>query len=141
MEKVGDVIGPSGKIIKSLILRYSVDIDIEDATGMAYIYGKDAQKVMEARVKIEKLIVGYNPGDTIEGLVFRIEDYGAFVKILDDGEESGKEGLIHISNFGQKRIETVEEVVNLGQKIKCQIVDVNEKGQIDLGFLGYLEEK
>lgn len=139
LEKVGDIIGPSGKIIKSLVLRYGVEIDIEDATGMAYIYGKDSQKVKDAITKIEKLIAGYQPGEEVEGLIFRIESYGAFVKILDDGQENGSEGLIHISNLSRQRIDNVEEVVMLGDKIKCRIVDVNEKGQIDLGFVDYIK--
>jgi polyribonucleotide nucleotidyltransferase len=141
MDKVGDVIGPSGKTIKAMVLKYGVEIDIEDATGMAYIYGKDSQKVSAVKAKIEKIIAGFKSGDKVNGLIFRIESYGAFVKILDeDNSESGKEGLIHISNLSRKKLKDVEEVAAIGQTIECTILDVNEKGQIDLGAIDYFDK-
>jgi polyribonucleotide nucleotidyltransferase len=129
-EKIGEVIGPSGKVIKSIIQKYEVEIDIEDVTGKTFIYGKDNEKVEAAQQYITKLIKGYNKGDIVEGKVFRIENYGAFVKI--DGTD--KEGLIHISEIANRRITKVEDVITMDDVVKAKIIDINDKGKISLSI-------
>ncbi|MEM1311915.1 MAG: polyribonucleotide nucleotidyltransferase [Patescibacteria group bacterium] len=129
-EKIGDVIGPSGKVIKGIISKYQVDVDIEDNTGKTFIYGKDREQVAQAKSHILKMIRDYTKGDLVNGKVFRIETYGAFVKI----DETDKEGMIHISQMSNKRVAKVEDVVKLGQEITAKVVDVNDKGQISLSL-------
>jgi polyribonucleotide nucleotidyltransferase len=129
-EKIGEVIGPSGKIIKSIIQKYEVEIDIEDVTGKTFIYGKDSEKVEAAKNYINNLIKGYEIGDVVEGKVFRVENYGAFVRI--DGTD--KEGLIHISEIANRRITKVTDVLNINDTVKAKIIDINDKGKISLSI-------
>jgi polyribonucleotide nucleotidyltransferase len=130
VDKIGDVIGPSGKIIKALVARTGTDIDIEDLTGKVLIFGRDAAKVKEAEDYIKKLTKDYELGDVVEGKVFRIEGYGAFVKI--DGTD--REGLIHISQMSDERVKDVESVVKMGQTVKAKVIEINERGQISLSM-------
>ncbi len=130
VDKIGDVIGPSGKIIKALVSSTGADIDIDDLTGKVIIFGKNAAKVKEAEDYIKKLTKEYQLGDVVEGKVFRIEAYGAFVKI--DGTD--KEGLIHISQISDERIKDVNSVLSMGQTVKAKVIEINERGQISLSM-------
>lgn len=131
-DKIGEVIGPSGKIIKSIIAKYQVDLDIEDNTGKTFIYGKNRKNVEGAYQTILALIKDYTAGEIVEGKVFRVENYGAFIKI----NSTDKEGMIHISQFSDKRVNDINEVVKMGQIMKAKIVEINEKGQISLTLKG-----
>ncbi|NJK70783.1 MAG: polyribonucleotide nucleotidyltransferase [Thermales bacterium] len=81
MEKVSEVIGPSGKVIKNIIAKTGTEIEIEDETGRALIYGNDHEKSLEALKMIEQIIKEYKTGDVVNAQIFRLEAYGAFVKI------------------------------------------------------------
>jgi polyribonucleotide nucleotidyltransferase len=129
MDKIVEVIGPSGKIIKGIITKTNVDIDIEDKTGKCFIFGKDAQMVDEAYKIISEIIREYQPGEKVQGEVFRIETYGAFVRL-----SNGKEGLIHISELAPFRIAKTEDAVKLNQQIECEVLGLNEKGQLMLSY-------
>jgi polyribonucleotide nucleotidyltransferase len=131
VEKIGDVIGSGGKIIKGIEQRFGVSVDLENETGRTYIYGKETQSVQDAQAFILGLIKEYLPGEEVDGVVFRIEAYGAFLKL----EGGDKEGMCHISRMGTKRVEKVEDVLKMGQTIKVKIVEVNEKGQISLSLV------
>jgi len=128
IEKIGEVIGPSGKIIKGLTQKYEVEIDIDDFSGRTFIYGKDAQKSAQVLDIIQKLIKEYLPGDSVSCRVFRIENYGAFVKI----DNTEKEGMIHISQLSSSRVENVTDVIKMGDNIQAKVLEINEKGQISL---------
>jgi polyribonucleotide nucleotidyltransferase len=130
IEKIGEVIGPSGKVIKSIIAETETTIDIDDKTGIVYIYGKDMDKVNLAVKIISSMVKDYAVGEIVSGEVFRIEAYGAFVKI--DG--SDKEGLIHISQISKDRIGKVQDVLKLGQTVQAKVIEVNERGQISLSM-------
>lgn len=130
VDKIGEVIGPSGKIIKGLVQKFEVEIDIEDVTGNVYIYGRDSEKAEAAKAQINKIVKGFQKGDIVSGRVFRIENYGAFVKI----DDTDKEGLIHISEIADKRIGKVQDVINMNDIITAKIIDVNEKGKISLSI-------
>lgn len=129
MDKIVDVIGPSGKIIKSIIARTGVDIDIEDKTGKCHIFGKDAAMVEQAYQIISDIVREYLAGEEVEGEVFRVETYGAFVRL-----NNGKEGLIHISELAPYRVGKTEDILKLGQKITCEALGLNEKGQLMLSY-------
>ncbi len=134
-DRIGDVIGPSGKIIKGLIAKYDVDIDIEDNTGKTLIYGKDSQKTQAALNKILQIIKEFEIGEIVAGKIYRIETYGAFVKIMEEGSETGKEGLIHISNLSDKRVNKVEDIVKIGDIVKAKIIEIKDNGQMSLAVV------
>ncbi len=129
MDKIVDVIGPSGKIIKGIIARTGVDIDIEDKTGLCNIFGKDASLVQEAYNIVHEIIREYKSGEIVEGEVFRVEGFGAFVKL-----DNGKEGLVHISELAPWRVGRTEEILNLGQRVQCEVLGLNEKGQLMFSY-------
>ncbi|MEI6729358.1 MAG: polyribonucleotide nucleotidyltransferase [bacterium] len=131
-EKIGEVIGPSGKNIKALIAQYEVEIDIADDSGKTYIYSKNQANSEAAKNAILAIVKDFEAGDEVQGRIFRIEAYGAFVKIMIDGQETPKEGLIHISNLAARRLKTVDEVVKIGDVLDCKVFEVNDKGQIGL---------
>jgi polyribonucleotide nucleotidyltransferase len=128
-EKIGELIGPSGKNIKMITQKFEVEVDIED-DGKVYVYSKDSENAKKAVSFITKMANGYKVGDIVNGVVYRIENYGAFIKILDEGEETGKEGLIHISNISSERVNKVEDHLKLNQNVSGKVVEINEKGQI-----------
>ncbi len=130
IEKIGEVIGPSGKIIKSIIAETGTTIDIDDKTGLVYIYGKDMEKVALAGKIITAIVKDYVVGNVVSGEVFRIEAYGAFVKI--DG--SDREGLIHISQISKERIGKVQDVLKMGQIVQAKVIEVNDRGQVSLSM-------
>lgn len=133
-DKIGELIGPAGKTIKGIIAKFNVEIDIQDDTGKTFIYSDLKENAEDAKKYIEALVKDFEVGQMVEGVVFRIEGYGAFVRILASGQETNKEGLIHISNLSDKRINNVEEIVQMGQTITAKIVEINEKGQIGLSL-------
>jgi polyribonucleotide nucleotidyltransferase len=135
VEKIGEVIGPSGKIIKGITAKYEVEIDIADDTGKTYIYAKRGDLAEKARKAIASIIREYKQGDTVEVEIYRIENYGAFAKILEDGQETSKEGLIHISNLKKERVEKVQDVVNIGDLVTAHVKEINDKGQINLSLV------
>ncbi len=127
VDKIGDVIGPGGKTIKEIIANTGAEIDIEE-DGRVFVYAKSSAKAEMALEIIKKLVKEYEKGEEVSVKVFRIEAYGAFVKI-DGGD---KEGLIHISNMADKRVEKVEDVLKMGQTLNAKISEINDKGQIGL---------
>ena len=129
MDKIVDVIGPSGKIIKGIIAKTGVDIDIEDKTGKCNIFGKDAALVQEAYNIVHEIIREYKAGEIVEGEVFRVEGFGAFVKL-----SNGKEGLVHISELAPWRVAKTEDILNLGQRVQCEVLGLNEKGQLMFSY-------
>ncbi|NJL96942.1 S1 RNA-binding domain-containing protein [Candidatus Gracilibacteria bacterium] len=94
------------------------------------IYGNDHEKSLEALKMIEQIIKEYKTGDVVNAQIFRLEAYGAFVKI----DASEKEGLIHISQTGEKN-KKIEEIFVIGQILDAKIKDINERGQISLTLL------
>jgi len=131
-EKIGDVIGPSGKIIKHIIAETGVEIDIEDTTGKTTIYSNSKADIEKATKMILGIIKEYQVGEIVKGTVYRIEAYGAFVRF----EDSQKDGMIHISKLSDKRVNKVEDVVSLGQVVSVKINEVNERGQVSLALVG-----
>jgi len=125
-EKIGDIIGPKGATIKEITEECDVEIDIEDS-GLVYITAKDKESNEKAVKWIKKITEEVEPGKVYKGKVTRIEDYGAFVEVLP-----GKKGLVHISNFAPYRIDKVENVVKIGDKIPVKVTGIDERGRIDL---------
>ncbi|HUS62683.1 MAG TPA: polyribonucleotide nucleotidyltransferase, partial [Acidimicrobiales bacterium] len=136
LDKIGEVIGPKGKVINTLQQETGADIAVDDdgTVGTVTIGSKESSAVEEARRRIElildppKAIVG----EIYPGRVVNITKFGAFVNILP-----GRDGLLHISKLGQgKRIDRVEDVVDLGDEIEVRVDDIDPQGKVSLSMAG-----
>jgi len=125
-DKIKDVIGPGGKVINKIIADTGVKIDIED-DGKVYITSTDGEAGEKAREIVESLTKDVVIGETYLGTVTRLMNFGAFVAILP-----GKEGLVHISQLAPTRIERVEDAVKIGDEIMVKVVEIDDKGRINL---------
>ncbi len=125
-EKIGEVVGPGGKIINKIIDDYDVEVDIED-TGLVYITGETEESCKNAIDKIESIVKEVEVGETYQGKVERIEDYGAFVEIFP-----GKKGLVHISKFASYRVDKLHDIINLGETVPVKVISIDEQGRINL---------
>ena len=126
VDKIGDVIGSGGKIVQKICQDYDVKVDIEE-DGRIFILGKDTAKCHSAIKFIENIAKDPCPGEIYAGKVTRITDFGAFIEILP-----GKEGLCHISQLSNKRVEKVTDVLNIGQEVKVIVTDVDSRGRVNL---------
>lgn len=125
-DKIRDVIGPGGKMINKIIDETGVKIDIED-DGKVYIFSSDSEAGKRALTMIEGIAKDIEPGQVFMGKVMRVTSFGAFVEFLP-----GKEGLVHISKLDKKRVEKVEDVVNVGDEILVKVMEVDRQGRINL---------
>ena len=128
-DKIKDVIGSGGKSINKIIEETNVKIDIED-DGFVTIAGFDAKMIQRAKEIIEGIVMEVEVGMILNGQVVRTSDFGAFVKLSPT-----KEGLIHISKLSDKHIEKTEDVVVVGDKVKVEVIKVDNRGRIDLRLI------
>ncbi|MCD6194700.1 polyribonucleotide nucleotidyltransferase [bacterium] len=126
-EKIRDVIGPGGKTIREIIAQTGVEIDIEP-DGTVYISSEsDKGNIKQAREWVENLTREIKVGEIFKGKITRIVDFGAFVEILP-----GQEGLVHISEFSEKRIDNIRNLVKVGDIIPVKVIKIDELGRINL---------
>lgn len=128
--KIGEVIGPGGKVIRKIIGETDLKIDIDD-DGKVTIAGTDAELVKKAQNEILSIVQEAEVGKIYQGKVTRITNFGAFVEILP-----GKEGLLHISKLSRQRVRRVEDVVKLGDEIVVKVYEIDEQGRINLMRVG-----
>ncbi|MFH1452464.1 MAG: polyribonucleotide nucleotidyltransferase [Armatimonadota bacterium] len=126
VEKIKDVIGPGGKIINKIINETGVKMDIEQ-DGKVYIASVDAAKGEEAVKRVLDLTKDVEAGETYNGKVVRLMDFGAFVEILP-----GKDGLVHISQFSYDRVDKIEDVAKVGDEITVKVTEIDSMGRINL---------
>jgi polyribonucleotide nucleotidyltransferase len=136
MDKIGEVIGPKGKVINTIQQETGADINVDDngVVGTVTIGSKDGVAVTEAQKRIEQILdpPRANVGDVYTGKVVNITKFGAFVNILP-----GRDGLLHISKLGRgKRVERVEDVVSLGSDITVRVDDIDPQGKVALSPVG-----
>ena len=129
VDKIGELIGPGGKNIRGLIEKYDVEIDVED-DGRVFVFGRDAAKVDQVKHDIEMIAKEPEVGEKYLGTVVKTTNFGAFVELTP-----GKDGLIHISKLSKSRIDRVEDVVNVGDKIEVEIAEIDDLGRINLRAL------
>ena len=127
-EKIGDVIGKQGKVINKIIEDTGVQIDIDD-TGMVAVCGTDAAMIEKAIKTIETIVNDVEPGQIFTGRVVRIMNFGAFVELAP-----GKDGMVHISKLAKKRVEKVEDVVNVGDEVTVKVLEIDKMGRINLSM-------
>jgi polyribonucleotide nucleotidyltransferase len=133
VDKIGAVIGPGGKTIRSIQEETGAKIDIGE-DGTVYIATSDGVSAMMAREKIESLTETAVVGRIYTGKVVRIADFGAFVEILP-----GMDGLVHISQLDSQRVDRVEDVVRFGDEITVMVTGIDEQGKIRLSRQAVLE--
>lgn len=131
-DKIRDVIGPGGKIIHRIVDETGCKIDIED-DGSLFILGTDQEAAKKAQFLIEAITEEVEVGKTYMGTVKRIMDFGAFVEIIPGVlGTSGKEGLVHISQLAEERVNKVTDVVNIGDQILVKVTEIDKQGRVNL---------
>lgn len=128
VDKIKDVIGSGGKTIKKIIELTGVEIDVEE-TGVVHVLSTDAEAAQRAIKMIEDIVKEPEVGEIYEGTVVKIMDFGAFVNILP-----GKDGLVHISQLDKKRVNKVEDVVHVGDKVRVKLVEIDKQGRLNLSM-------
>ncbi len=125
-DKIRDVIGSGGKVIQKIVADTGVKIDIDDS-GRVLIMSNDQEGRDKAVQIINGIVKEPEVGEVYLGKVVRIMQFGAFVEFLP-----GKDGLVHISKLDKKRVEKVEDVVNIGDEIMVKVIEIDDKGRINL---------
>jgi polyribonucleotide nucleotidyltransferase len=125
-EKIGQIIGPGGKVIRNLCEESAANIEINDE-GKVSISGETKESIELAEKLIRQLTEEVEVGKVYVGTVKRILPFGAFVEILP-----GKDGMIHISQFAHHRVRSVEDEVKVGDEVKCKVIGIDEQGRIQL---------
>ena len=127
-DKVRLVIGPGGKTVNRIVEETGAKIDIsDDDVGFIAIYAADQESAEAAKREIELITADVEVGKTYEGEVKRIMNFGAFIEILP-----GKEGLLHISKMANHRVEKVEDVMNIGDKVTVKVTEIDNQNRINL---------
>ncbi len=128
-EKIGLLIGPGGKTIRSIQDKFDVNVNIED-TGSVTIYTKDGESAKNAQDAFLSLLEEPEVGKTYQGVVRRITDFGAFIEFLP-----GKEGLCHISKMADHRINSVNDVLEMNQDVPVRIIEIDKMGRVNLSLI------
>lgn len=133
-DKISEIIGKQGKTINGIIDETGVKIDINDE-GRVDICGVDQEMIDRAMEIIRLIVEPVETGAIYEGEVVRIMNFGAFVQIAPN-----KDGLIHISKLSRERVEKVEDVVNIGDKVKVKVLEIDKMGRINLALREKISE-
>lgn len=128
-DKIREVIGSGGKVINKIISETGVKIDIED-DGQVFLASSDSEMAQKAKEIILSIAEDVLVGKTYTGTVIKIMNFGAFVEIAP-----GKEGMIHISKLSKQRVEKVEDIVKLGNKVEVEVVKIDDRNRIDLKLI------
>lgn len=128
-DKIGEVIGPGGKTIKSIIAKTGAEINIDEA-GQAVISGVDKDSVNAAADYINNMIREVQVGDVYDGQVVRLLPFGAIVNLFP-----GKDGMIHVSNLSKKFVKDPSEIVKVGERVRVKIIKIDDLGRINLALI------
>jgi polyribonucleotide nucleotidyltransferase len=132
-EKIRDVIGKGGSVIRALTEETGTQIDIAE-DGTITIASTDGERAMLARKKIEELTAEVEVGKVYEGPITKLLDFGALVNLLP-----GKDGLLHISQIAHQRVEKVTDFLKEGQIVKVKVLETDDKGRVKLSMKALLE--
>jgi polyribonucleotide nucleotidyltransferase len=125
-EKIGQLIGPGGKMIRALQADYEVEIDVED-DGTVLVFGKDSEKAEKCRDTIAAMTREVKIGEIFTGKVISTTAFGAFVELLP-----GQDGLVHISQLAWEHVKKTEDVVKPGDEITVKVIDIDDQGKVRL---------
>ena len=134
-DKIKDIIGPGGKMIKKIVEDTGAKIDIDDS-GKVYVAAVNAESADKAIAIIKGITAVPEVGKVYTGKVTRIMNFGAFVEFMP-----GKEGLVHISQLSTERVGKVEDVVSVGDEIVVKLVEIDQKGRLNLSRKAVLQSK
>jgi polyribonucleotide nucleotidyltransferase len=134
-DKIRDVIGPGGKVIRAIQSETNTKIEIDDS-GLVKIAATSAEDGDAARLQIESLTMEPEVGATYEGKVVKTTDFGAFVQIVP-----GTDGLVHISQLANRRVGKVTDVVKEGDMLKVKVLEISKDGKIRLSHKAVLEDE
>ncbi len=137
-EFIGAIIGPGGKVIQGIQADTETTIAIEqkEEKGIITITGLDSENIKEAENIIKKIVAVPEKGKVYKGVVKALKEYGAFVEILPN-----KEGLLHISEISNKRIDRVDKYLKVGQEIEVKLIDIEKNGNLRLSMKALLNNK
>jgi polyribonucleotide nucleotidyltransferase len=124
-DKIGTVIGPGGKQIRELEA-LGVRVEVQE-DGMIRIYSEDAAAALEVKQRIEALTASAEVGKVYDGVVAKVVDFGAFITLFP-----GTDGLLHISQVAEGRVDRVEDVLKEGDRLKVKVNAIDDRGKIDL---------
>ena len=127
-DKIREVIGKGGSVIQKITAESGAQIDIED-DGTIHIASPDAACCDIAKKMIDTIVFVPEVGMLYYGKVVRILNFGAFVELAP-----GKDGMVHISKLAERRVEKVEDVVNIGDMVWVKVTDIDEKGRVNLSL-------
>ena len=133
-ERIGEIIGPGGKVIRSIIEETGAEIDIQE-DGRVFITSVDSSAIQAAKETIEGILKQVEPGEVYKGKVSRIENFGAFVDILPN-----KSGLVHVSQLSSGYVKDPNDVVSLGDEVEVRVSEIDNMGRINLTMLSEEEE-
>lgn len=134
-EKIRDVIGKGGATIRSLVEETGCEINIED-DGTVTLASSNVEKIAEAKKRIEQITAELEVGQTYEGTVQRLLDFGAIVSLLP-----GKDGLLHISQIARERVNQVSDYLKEGQVVRVKVIGIDEKGRVRLSMKALLKDE
>lgn len=139
-DRIREIIGPGGKTIHKIVAESGAKIDIED-DGSLFIIASDEESGKKAKFFIDSILAEVEVGKTYLGTVKRIMDFGAFVEIIPGVlGSSGKEGLVHISQLAEERVNKVTDVVNVGDQILVKVTEIDRQGRVNLSRKAVLKQ-
>ena len=127
-DKIREVIGTGGKVIREIVATTGAKVDIDDE-GLIKISSSDLTQIEAARQWIHGIVAEPEPGTIYTGKVASIVDFGAFVTFMP-----GKDGLVHVSEIKNERVENVRDVLTEGQEVKVKLVEVDQRGKVRLSM-------
>jgi len=129
-QRIGDVIGPGGKVIREIISQTGTDIDVEPE-GIIYVSSREGnrEKVKEAVQLIKNLTREFRIGEIFSGRVTKVADFGVFVEIFP-----GQQGLVHISELSDKRIRNIHDIIKVGDVIPVKLIRIDEQGRLSFSI-------
>lgn len=129
LDKIGEVIGPGGRVIRKIMADTGTTVDVNDE-GQVTISGISQEDVDKAKEIVEGLVKEVAPGEIYEGEVKRIQPFGAFVEVLP-----GKDGLVHVSDMAEEFVKDPSDIVKVGDTVKVRVKEVDDLGRINLSML------
>jgi polyribonucleotide nucleotidyltransferase len=127
-DKIREVIGTGGKVIREIVATTGAKVDIED-DGTVKISSSDPEKIAAARKWIEGITLEAEVGKVYDGKVVNIVDFGAFVNFM-----GGKDGLVHVSEIKNERVANVRDVLSEGQEVKVKVLEIDQRGKVRLSM-------
>ena len=135
VDKIGALIGPGGKNIKSIVAETGCEINIDD-DGKVHIYSNNPEGMARARQIINGITAEIEVGQTYQGRVVSLKEFGAFVEVLP-----GKDGLCHISELADTRVNRTEDVVKVGELVWVKCIGIDDKGRVKLSRKAAMKER